>query len=378
MLRHKINLLFLGLLLIGCQSNDQPVVEVNQTQVKQELEQGLILMNSTLEQSNAKGKTLWRLKTEKATYSPDKKTAKLENLTANLFDDEVLILQVSADRGELRNDGKEIYLQDNIIAVDPRNKAEFRGEKVTWKPEENMMQMTAGKDGVKAFHATLNVRADKAQYNTASQVLELNKNIIATTSDPSLQLKTEHLYWQIQKDKVIGNKPLNVVRYENKTVTDRLKTDQAEVDLKSKIAIISGNIQYQSYDPLLQATTNKIIWYYPQRIMKANETTKLIQPDEGTSISANTAQFNLETNQVNLQGGIYGTTVENDAKIYADNMNWNLNNQEIDADGNVFYQQVDPDMNLRGTSAKGNLQDKNIVVLGDAKTKVTSTIFAEE
>ncbi len=222
--KNTISILCLCFLLLSCQNNKSVEIEQN-SQFKREVEQGLILFNSTLEQSNAEGKILWRLKTEKAVYSPDKKTAKLEKLTANLFNEDVLILQLSADRGELRNDGKEIYLQENIVVVDPRNQAEFKGEQVVWYPEKNTMTMT-GEKRVKANHSKLTVEAVKAIYNTENQVLELEKDVIATTKNPSLQLKTQSLSWQIEKDKVIGNEKLDLVRYEDKIVTDSIKNRQ--------------------------------------------------------------------------------------------------------------------------------------------------------
>lgn len=376
-LRNKINILFLCCLLASCQVNNQPVEETNNSPVKREVEQGLILFNSTLEQSNAQGKILWRLKTEKATYSPDKQTAKLEKLTANLFNNDILILQISADKGKLKKDGKEIYLQENIIAFDPRNQAEFRGEEVIWIPEENIMTIT-GKGGVKGNHAKLTVRAVQAKYNTENQILELEKNIIATTNNPSLQLKTQHLYWQIQQEKVIGNEKLELIRYEDKIVTDRLKTNTIEVDLNSNIATINGNVEYQSFQPLLQAATSKIIWYYAQREMESNEPITLVQSQEGTTITANRGKFNLTTNQVNLQGGIYGKTAANQAQIYADKLNWNLDTQNIDAHGNVYYQQLDPDLNVTGKTATGNLKSKNIIVEGNNNDPVTTVIYDSE
>jgi len=126
------------ILLSGCQTTENPTpIETEDKLSKPPIEQGLVLYNSVLEQSNADGQTLWRLKTDKVVYTQDKKIAKLENLTGNLFENGEIILKVSADYGEIRSDGKEIYLNDNILAVDPRNQAELRGHYVEWKPEKN-------------------------------------------------------------------------------------------------------------------------------------------------------------------------------------------------------------------------------------------------
>jgi len=298
-------------------------------------------------------------------------------IVRNLFENDKIILKVSADAGEVTKEGKEIFLRGNILVIDPRNQAEFRGEEVVWKPEENFLVIT-GKDQIKASHEKLVVTAKEGRYNTQNQVLELNKDVLATTNKPTLQLKTQHLYWQIPQDKVIGNKPLNLLRFEDNIITDKLDTQQIEVDLNTSVAVISGNVEYQSVKPSLQAATTRIIWYYGDRIMESNQATQLIQPDQRTNLTANIVKFNLAENQVYLQDGVYGYTQDNATEIYADQMLWNVDSQEINAEGNVFYKQLNPDVNLKGVKAWGNLKDKNITVQGNDNTKVITNIYPED
>ncbi len=375
--KKKISAIFLCFLLVSCQGNNQSE-ETDNSNFKREIEQGLVLYNATLEQSNSRGQILWRLSTKKATYTQDKKSAILEDLTGNLFEKGKIILQVSAKTGEIKNDGKEIYLSGEIIAFDTRNKAEFKGQEVIWKPEENFMMMTGNK-GIKANHTKLLASAKEAKYNTKNQILELSENIIANTRNPSLQLKTQHLYWKITENKLIGNSFLEMVRFdENKLVTDKIKTDQAEIDLNNNIAIINGNVEYQSLKPPLQAATTRVIWYYGDRKVESNQATRLFQPEDNMTLTANTVKFDLEENQVYLHEGIYGQAVKNEVEIYADNLVWNLDNKEINADGNVYYKQINPDFNLRGVKAKGKLQDKNIIVEGNEANPVTTLIYPQD
>ncbi|BAQ60421.1 homoserine dehydrogenase [Geminocystis sp. NIES-3708] len=374
--KNKISVIFLCFLLISCQGN-KPSEKTENSNFKREIEQGLVLYNATLEQSNSDGQILWRLSTKKATYTQDKKSAILENLTGNLFDKGKIILQVSAKKGEIKNDGKEIYLSGEIIAFDTRNKAEFKGQELMWKPEEHFMIM-AGDKGIKANHTKLIASAKEAKYNTKDQIVELSKNIIANTKNPPLQLKTEHLYWKIPENKIIGNNLLEMVRYEDKFVTDKLKTNQVEVDLNTNIAILNGNIEYQSLKPPLQGATTRIIWNYGDRTMESNQATRLFQPEDDVTLTANIVKFNLEENQVYLHEGIYGQAVKNEVEIYADNLVWNLDNKEINAEGNVYYKQINPDFNLKGIKAIGKLQDKSMKVEGNQENPVTTLIYPKE
>lgn len=370
-----LSLFCLWFLLTSCHGN-KTSEETNNNNFKREVEQGLVLYNATLEQSNSDGKILWRLSTKKAIYTQDKESAILEDLTGNLYENGKIILKVSAKKGEVKNEGKEIYLSDNILAFDTRNNAEFKSKQLLWKPEENVM-LIQGEGGITANHPNLVINAKQAKYNTKNQLLELEKDILATTKNPSLQLKTKHLYWQIPEDKIIGNSLVNMVRYDdNKIVTDKLKSEQVEIDLKQNIAIINNNIEYQSLQPPLQAATNRITWYYVDRKMRANNPTKLIQTEEDMTLTANNVEFNLNENQVYLQGGIYGQAVKNEVEIYADNLLWNLDNQEINADGNVYYKQINPEFNLKGISAFGKLQEKSITVKGNQDNPVTTIIYS--
>lgn len=375
--KKSISTILLCCLLVSCQGNNA-LEETENTDFQREVEEGLVLYNAVLEQSDAKGNLLWRLSTKKAIYTQDKESAILEDLTGNLYENGEIILKVSAERGEVKNEGKEIYLYDDILALDTRNKAEFKGDTLVWKPEENVM-LLMGEEGITANHPKLVVKAREAKYNTASQLLELEKDILATTINPSLQLKTQHLYWQIPENKIIGNSLLDIVRYdENKKVTDKLKSNQAEIDLEANIAIINGNIEYQSLEPPLQAATDKITWYYLDRKMRSNAPTKLVQPEDDMTLTANNVDFDLAENLVYLQGGIYGQAVKNEVEIYSDNLVWNLDNQEITADGNVFYKQINPDFNLRGMRAIGRLQDKQITVKGNQDNPVKTIIYSNE
>lgn len=363
-------------LLVSCQNN-QPPEEINNNQTKREVEQGLVLYNSTIEQSDANGDTLWRISTEKAIYSQDNESAKIKKIVGNLFANNQIILKVSADEGEVTREGKEIFLRGNILVVDPRNKAEFRGEEVMWKPEEHFLKVT-GKEKIKASHEKLVVTAKQGVYNTQNQVLELNQDVLAITNKPTLQLTTQHLYWRIPDNKIIGNKPVNLVRYENNIVTDKLNTQQVEVDLNNRIAVVSGNVEYQSLKPSLQGSTTRITWYYSDRHLEANQGTQLIQPEEGTKLTANIVKFNLGENRVYLEEGVYGYTKDKEVEIYGDKVLWNVDNQEINVEGNVLYQQKNPDMNLKGVKAWGSLKDKNMMVEGDGQTKVVTTIYLQE
>jgi LPS export ABC transporter protein LptC len=340
-----------------------------------EIEQGLVLHNATLEQSNAEGKTLWKLSTEKVVYSQDQKTAKLENINGNLFREGQLILQVRAKKGEIKKDGREIYLQEDILVKDPRNQAELRGHEVEWRPQEDILIV---RQNISGNHAKLTASAQEGKYYLKEQRLELTGKIIAISKEPPLQMKTEHLYWNIPQQKIIGDHPLEMIRYQAKIITDKLSTDRAEVDLKTNTATINGNIEYKSLEPPLQVASDLIAWQYKERILQANQPIKLIQTEDNMNLTANQAKVYLAQKMAYLSRGVYGQAAKDEVQIYADDLVWNIDKQEVEANGNVYYQQINPEFNLRGLKAVGKLKEKNVIVSGDYKTKVVTEIYPQE
>lgn len=371
--------LITSILLTSCQGNNSDQqVDGEDTEFKREIEQGLVLINSTIEQSSTQGEVLWRISADKAVYAEDNQTANLENITGNLFEKGEIILKIVAEKGKVTKDGQRIYLQGGIIALDPRNNAELKGEEVIWKPEEHILIMT-GKDRVNANHEDLVISSNQVKYNTENQILELEGNIIGTTRKPTLQITTEHLFWRINENKIIGNKLLNITRYdEQNIITDKIKTDQAEIDLKNNIATLNGNIEYQSLQPALQAATQRITWYYDSRWIEAINTTKLIQPEENLTLTANIVKFNLDKTEVYLQEGVYGESNNKESEIYGDMIIWNTETKNIYGEGNIYYKQQNPELNLRGAKAYGNLVAKNITVQGDSTQRVVTNIFPKD
>lgn len=374
-LKKYISTKILALMVIvfvgGCQNQG---IDLGNNDIEREVQEGLVLSNATLEQSNHDGQSFWRLQIEKITYSQDNKMATVEGITGNLLENGEIVLKISAERGEVINDGEQIYLQGEILAVDSRNDVEIRGEKLDWKPEDNYLVMT---ENIEVNHTQLRLTTEEIKYYTNAQILELNNNIIAHTQEPNLNIKTNFLVWQIEEEKVSAPEPITIDRYENETITDRLSADRGEIDLEKKIVVFRNNIDYQSLNPQIQGSAREIIWDYENRIVETDQMIQLVQIDENIRMKGNSGKVDLTENKVYLRNSIYGEAAEDEAKLYADSVVWNLDNQNIDARGNVFYQQLNPPFNFRGDRAQGRLQDKMVKVTGTRTHKVVTTIYTD-
>ncbi|MDJ0731341.1 MAG: LPS export ABC transporter periplasmic protein LptC [Crocosphaera sp.] len=367
--------LLLLLSLVACQSSQQ-ASQTLETSGETRDESSLKLQNATLEQSNAEGEVLWKIQVDEAKYSPDRKTANLTAVKGNIFQDGKVVLRVKSDYGVIQKDGAEIFLRDNVVAVDPRNKAVLRSEEVEWQPQASLLTV---RKNVRGSHPQLEASANEGKYNTREQKLELTGKIKATSEKRQLQLETEHLIWEVPKQTVIGDRLLTMIKFQNKTITDRLVANRATVLLDKKQVIVKENIEYKSINPPLQIATNEIIWHYQTRQVYSSQPVQLIQYAQNITITGNQGHVNLAENMAYLKGGVQGISQINDSKLYANNLTWNVLAQTIEADGNVIYEQnQNPKFNLTGEKAVGTLVDNNIVVTNsDRQQRVVTEIFPD-
>ncbi|MBE9221383.1 LPS export ABC transporter periplasmic protein LptC [Cyanobacterium stanieri LEGE 03274] len=364
----KIIPLLTILLISGCQ-NQPPINDTNNNQT---VESGIVLSDATIEQSNNDGENFWRLRVGKVTYSQDNKNATIEDITANLLQNGEIVLKISAQNGEVINDGEEINLTGEIIAFDTRNEMEIRGEKLYWKPEQNYFTL---EENIEAIHTQIRLVTQQAEYNTATQVLQLTEDIVANTFEPQLKILADAIIWQIEQGLISTDLPFEVSRYEDEQITDTLKATTAEMNLNDNILIVENNIEYQSLNPPLQGAGSRMRWDYNNRIVEADKMIRLVEVDEQITMTANQGKVDLTENKVYLSKQIFGESLDNEAKLYADNVIWNLNDQNIDAQGNVVYQQINPVVNFRGNRAQGKLQDKQVTVTGNGNNRVVTTIY---
>ncbi|MGK7932590.1 MAG: LPS export ABC transporter periplasmic protein LptC [Microcystaceae cyanobacterium] len=363
--------------LIACQSSPSPDAQTPTPTPSPDLDSRLSLSNATLEQSDIKGEMLWKIQVETANYSADQQTAYLTNVKGNIFQDGKIVLKISANKGQINRNGENFVLKENIVAVDPRNQAVLRSEEVEWQPATGQLIV---KQPLKGNDPNVDVEAKRAQYSAREQQLTLSGQIIATSRNPKLQLKTEHLLWQIPQKKIIGNKPLELTRYNQNIITDKVKAAQGIVQLDHHLVTLKNEIEYNSLEPPVQMAASIIRWQYKDRIVSTDKPIKLRHTPDDVTLTANQAVANLNAKVIHLHHGVRGNSPKDGGKLYSENLVYDLSNQAIAAVGNVVYEQDKPPFNLTGTQAHGLIQGEtitNLVVMGDPQDRVVTEIFPE-
>ena len=259
------------------------------------------------------------------------------------------------------------------MASDRRNNLTVYSDKAEWFPQKDLLIV---QDNLKATHPNLEVTAKEGHYFTKEERLELRSNILATAKDPPLQIRSDHLWWQIPEEMVIANQPLQIDRYDKTTITDRLTAKKGSVDLKEKIAVLEQNIELKSLEPPVQVASNSVKWELKTRIVKSNLPLQIIHRVEEIIVTGNRGEVQMEQQIARFSGGVEGESKKEKGKIYAEEVVWNLATQRVEGEGNVIYSQAEPELTLTGSKAVGTLEDKQIVVTGEEGDRaVTEIVF---
>lgn len=358
--------------LSACKSQTRTEKKIKQDTAATDIEGSLVFKNITLDQADERGRPLWKVKAKQATYSKDKKIAQIAQPSGDLYQDGKVVLQVSADSGEIRQDGKIVFLKGQITATDTRNGAVFKGDDLEWHPKEDLLIV---RNNLKGTHPQLQATGKEGRYFTRKQQVELLGQVVAISKDPDLLMKTEHLIWQIKEQRVNGDKRIWIERYKNKIVTDRVEGDKSQVELKTKIATLQQNIQLTSIDPPLLMSSNSAIWNMKAETVVSDQPVRIVQQKENIVLTGNQGQLDLKQKVANLTGGVQALGSKNQSKVYANQLRWDIPTQNVQASGNVNYQQVNPPLNTTGPTAVGRLQDQSIVVTGGAGSRVVTEII---
>lgn len=367
-----IGVLFLS--LSACNNNQSSPNSQSESNPEEEvIEERLILENATLNQVNSDGETLWKLEVKKAVYRQDQEKAELEAVKGELYQDGNIFLQIEANQGEIIDNGKQINLQGEVVATDPRNGAVLKSEKLEWSPEDQLLVIPQPLTG---SNPRFNVSADQGKYHTDQEELELIGNVEGVSNESPLRLKGKQLNWLIPEDVVQTNQSLQVDRYdsETETITDQVTANSGKVNLDQKMVFLKENVEFKSSDPPLQAASNAITWDMEKKLLRSEKPIKVVQNEDKITLTGNQGQIDLETEIARFQGGVKGVSESNQAVLFANRLQWNLPTQEMTAKGDVIYQQTNPSLTSKGEEATGILQNKNIVVKGSKQERVTTEI----
>lgn len=372
----KLKRLAMGLLVVGfavlgvraCQLPNPLRPDVAETEGETSTsESGLTLRDVTLEQPDDNGELLWKVKGEEVTYSPDRQVAFVKAPDGELYQDGELIYTVQGDTGEIRDNGKVIFLRGNIVATGIESQAVLKGNELEWRPEEDRLIIS---QGIRGSHPQIQAQAQRAEVFNREKRILLEGDVVATTvneeteDDSRLKLQAQRLQWFWQEERLESDQPLLVEQFEGSQVTNSISGDQGQFNLASMEATLEKNVAMQLPEFPLQGNSEKATWQVEQQQVQVDQPLRLIQSEEEIVVTAQSGRIDLAAEQVYLFGDVVAKGQQRQTQLASDRLTWDLNQDTLTAEGNVTYQQVDPQFRLRGAKAVAQIQNQNIIVQG--------------
>ena len=364
MRRALLNLALITLLIgaSGCGNRNRAAERISkETEGAQKFDNSLTFNNITLEQANEKGQLWWRVKAKQAVYAKDQKNATVQEPKGELFQDGKPVFKIEAQRSDIQQDGKSIVLKGQITAIDTRDGSVLKGNELEWRPTEDVLII---RNGFNCDHKQVQLVAKEGRFFTRARRVDLTGQIMAQAKDASLQMRGEQLTWQIQEQKLISDRPVQIDRSENKQITDRGSADQANVDLKAKIVTLRQNARIALKQSNTQISGNALAWNIDQKTLSASEPITIVNSAQQITLNANQAEMQTDQQVANLIGDVRGVGEKNQSRLSADRVKWFLATQQFEANGNVSYQQNNPPFSIAGPQASGKLDTQQVAVNG--------------
>ncbi|MEH2037535.1 LPS export ABC transporter periplasmic protein LptC [Nostoc sp.] len=365
---------FLVFGLVGCGGKSPPASQQN-TADSSNKDSNLTFFDVTLEQADEVGRPIWKVRAKTAKYTKEKQIGQAESPYGELYQDGKIVYQIKADVADIEQDGKQLFLKGKIFATDPSNGIVLQGNELEWRPKEDLLIV---RNKINGTHNKLQAVAQEVRVKTREQRMEFSGGVVANSIDPQMQVRTEHLIWNIKEEKLIGDRPLEIDRYKDNKISDRGKGNSAEVNLKTKIATIQKNAQLDLLDPPMQISSNSMTWNMNTETVTTNSPTRMFQRAENVTVTANQGEMKIPQKTVYLKGNV-NAVGQRRQSLRSNTLTWYLDNKLVEAQGNVVYRQIDPPLNFVGETAVGNLQTENIVVKGGSSSgRVVTEIIPQE
>ena len=341
----------------GCAPESKPKPKQSAAAIEAKLE----LTNLSFQQTDKQGKPLWKIRAQTGVYSPDKKLAKVTNLDGDFYQDGQVVLHVTAKVGEVEQAGEKVILRGDVVSKETRNQLTLIGQEVEWQPKADLLII---RDKVQANQPKFQVNADEGKYLSRKQRLDLSGKITAYYQDPRLAMQTSQITWLVKDRKIVGDKPVQIQRYQENQITSQVIANRFSTALDSKIINLQGNVQLNATKPLMQVNGESFAWNIDRELVSADRPVTIVDSKEAVTLTARTGELDLQKSLATLAGQAVAVAERNQAKLEANQLVWEITSQQLIGTGNVIYQQIDPTIKFTGARGVGKLQDKSIVVSG--------------
>ncbi|MGB3616041.1 MAG: LPS export ABC transporter periplasmic protein LptC [Elainellaceae cyanobacterium] len=347
---------------VSCRDRGPEVDETLSDDGDTDPEQDLTFRNITLEQADDAGKLQWRVVADEAVYSQDRQDAEIKNPTGEFFRDGKPAYDVSANEGDIIQNGEQLMLRDQVVIEDLESGAILKGDELTWNPEQNTITIQGQVTGT---HPDIKLVADSASAYIDEQRILIENNVKITNTEGTVQLDGNRLVWLIEDEQLTADEPLQIRQRQGNQITHSASADRATFNIGEEVAVLQQNAVVTLQKPPVQMTGDALRWNIGEQTVAASQPFTVRHQAEQLVIKADRGQGDLKTEVFRMQGNVSVLAQRSGGRLSSDRLTWTIPTQNIVAEENVVYRQPDPALDLKGDRAVGRLENQTIVITGD-------------
>jgi LPS export ABC transporter protein LptC len=324
-----------------------------------------------LQQTDEKGRPLWRLDTPKVTYQRAQGEAEVDQPKGMLYREGRLVYTLSAQRAQVKGAGSQIFLEGNVVLreVTPQGgQAQVRAENVVWLPSLQSIQIPSQ---LKGSYKGGTLTAVGGTFSGKSQRLDLIGPIVGIWPQEQIEFQTKQLAWLFSTQTLVGSVPVKAVQ-QTPQGPRQAQGDRLYGDLKTRTLVLQGNAQLTSTKPAVVITAPQIAWSTATGYVTSNNPTQIQYLPEQLTLTAQQGVASLRQAVIQLTG--QASAVAPQGHLRGDRLTWVQTTGYVEAVGNVVYEQRQPFSRTQGQQAVGNLLTRTVVVQGG---RVSSLVIPE-
>ena len=353
--------LALGFLLTGCagwrRTLNPPAPSPSATA------DDLVFLDITLEQVSPNGDKVWELEASKATYQNDRKVAMVDQPTGLLFHEGTAVYRVSAQRGQVDEDGLVLSLEGAVtLAILDGDQGQLQGDRLTWHPQEKQFVL---EQNLKGQLAGVEFTAQQASLNQDRQELTLGGTIRAHLIKARLHLESEQLVWAMAEKHVTSPGAVVLSRYgdtDPQAILQRATGDRLTADLEPERFTLGPNALVELRDSALTVESDRLIWDVQGETVTSPEPLNLKRSTDQVAVQAQVGALDLSRQVVTLTGAVQGWSPQEQSRLWSDRLVWDLPQDQVEATGSVRYEQSNPSLTMVGDRAVGQLAQDQITI----------------
>ncbi len=371
----------------------------------------LTLQAVTLEQPDADGTLLWRLKAKSVKYSPDSQKADLVDLEGEFFQAGETIYTVTADKGEVQQNGETLFLQGHLVAKSLEDELTLESERLRWQPKQDLLVMGNFKDEQFTEAAPADIAATDADNADSTDVNSAAPIPVKPLSEP---LSIE----EIEKSQALSGAPAAeipsnfdreafITSFDPGNKGTQLSFEQpnqapvtgftpdvetiAQVvvvsNQDSRVDLLGGVLARSKNTPWMTFASQSLAWFTQRELIEAKQPIKVEQYESkayetvSDRLIGAKGRVELAENKVTLEQSVQLDQFNQSLKVQSEQAIWDVDAQTVRLDQPVEMEKRDRQITASASQANLDLDKEIVYLIGNVRARGKendSRLFADK